>query len=108
MPISLGFWECGRPKRGDAHITVTRARRVTLVSKRANLARQVTLLSEPTFFPHVNFNCKVLRGNVGKVSLPSLANVGELPCLFRDSFSPFKQSLRVDFHCRVIFARVRT
>ena len=23
MPISLGFWEGGCPKRGDAHITVT-------------------------------------------------------------------------------------
>ena len=23
MPISLGFWEWGSPKRGDAHITVT-------------------------------------------------------------------------------------
>ena len=23
MPISLGFWEWGCPKRGDAHITVT-------------------------------------------------------------------------------------
>ena len=25
MPISLGFWEWGCPKRGDAHITVTPA-----------------------------------------------------------------------------------
>ena len=23
MPISLGFWEWGCPKRGDAHVTVT-------------------------------------------------------------------------------------
>ena len=25
VPISLGFWECGCPKSGDAHITVTPA-----------------------------------------------------------------------------------
>ena len=50
--MSLGFWGCGCPKRGDAHITMTPAGRMTLLSKRANLARQVTLQSEPTFVSH--------------------------------------------------------
>ena len=83
MHISLEFWECGCPECGDAHITVTPARRMTLLSKRPNLAGQVTLLSEPTVVSHVNF-ARIL----GKVSLPSLASVGELLCLSGTGFLP--------------------
>ena len=68
MPISLGFWEWGFPKRGDAHITVTplalAEKLATLSPGRFSTAPRRRSVQSETLYSVLKLHCKDSREEI--------------------------------------------